>query len=593
MSKERCASGITLQTILLVGLLCLFWKGAAFAGVGHLTGASESFVADELLIQPRAGVAKGRLDQLFADCDASPLEEIKQLGVLRIKVPSQAVEKVRTALANNPLIQFAEYNFLAQLSLVPNDQYYASQWHLAKISAPKAWDLTFGSEAVPIAVVDSGVDPTHPDLSGKLLPGYNFLGKNTDTHDVQGHGTAVAGSAAAMSNNLAGVAGVAWQNPIMPLLVADSTGSATYSNIAQAVTYAADKGIKVINISIGGTSSSSTLQSAVNYAWNKGAVVVAAACNYSSSTPCYPAACSNVVAVSATDSSDAFASFSNYGNWVDVSAPGWGIYTTLNGGGYGGKSGTSFSSPITAGVIALIFSQNPSLTNADVVKILEENTDDLGAAGFDAYFGYGRVNAYRSVLAAGGSIPQQDLASPTVSVASPSNGSTVKGAVPVNVNASDNVGVSKVDLYIDGILFATDTSNPYSFSWDSTTHPGGIAVIKALAYDPSGNVGSSNEVSVYVDNALDTTPPSVVISSPSNGATLAMKVTITATASDDASVEQLSVYIDGSLMKSVSNQNSVTWNWNTNKTAAGAHEIRTVAKDPSGNTGEARITVYK
>src|SRR5205085_760750 len=160
---------------------------------------------------------------------------------------------------------------------------------------------------------------------------------------------------------------------------------------------AADHGARIINLSLGGPSTSSSLQSAINYAWSKNIVIVAAAGNAGNSTPEYPAACSNVVAVSATDSNDALASFSSYGSDVALSAPGVNITTTTMDGGYGTVSGTSFSSPIVSGLVALMATINPQLSNAQLVDLLKKNTDDLGAAGYDTYFGYGRVNAYKAV----------------------------------------------------------------------------------------------------------------------------------------------------------------------------------------------------
>ncbi len=238
------------------------------------------------------------------------------------------LDVVREALSHNPHVEFVENNFLAEPSTIPNDSYYPSQWHLPKIDAPSGWDITSGSESLPIAIIDSGVDPDHPDLVAKLITGYNFLGSNTDTHDVLGHGTAVAGTAAAMTNNVTGVAGLACDNPVMPLVVLNSSNYASYYDISRAITYAVDRRVRVLNISIGGSSSSSTLQNAADYAWNKGALIFASAMNNNNSTPYYPAACNHVVAVAATTSIDTKASFSSYGTWVDISAPGASIYTT-------------------------------------------------------------------------------------------------------------------------------------------------------------------------------------------------------------------------------------------------------------------------
>lgn len=561
-----------------------------------------SYIADELLIQVKAGVQKGKIVDALKLHGASIEDELPQLRIKRIKVPAHAKEIIKNALKGNTHIEFVEDNFLAEGSAVPNDLYYSSQWHLPKISAPEAWGITTGSNDEPIAIIDSGVDLTHPDLINKLIPGYNFLSENTDTHDVLGHGTAVAGVAAALSNNLEGVSGVAWENPIMPLVVLNSSNYATYYNIARAITYAVDRGVRVINISIGGSSYSSTLQNAVNYAWNKGAVIFASAMNNGTSNPYYPAACQNVLAISATTSGDERAGWSNYGNWIDLSAPGEYILTTSNGGGYGSRSGTSFASPLVAGVAALIFSANPSLTNQEVVNILIENSDDLGPIGFDPSFGFGRVNAYRSLLKAIEStieseemkeLPSQDTQPPVISITSPSNGSTVKGELTIYVSATDNVGISEVSLYINGSLYATATSSPYTFLWDTQNSIDGAFEIVAIAYDSSGNMARSESVWINVKNS-DTIPPIVSIISPVDGSYCTKKsITISVTASDDKEIARIELYIDGMLKAYVENKTSLNWLWNTSLLSKGGHVILAKAYDPAGNVGVKTITVYK
>ncbi|KAF0219860.1 MAG: peptidase S8/S53 subtilisin kexin [Geobacteraceae bacterium] len=579
----------SLQAVVCV-VAVLFTLAGALQAWGESGGAR--FVADELLVQPKAGAATVKIDEVLTGLGATVDEEIPQIGVRKIKVPPQALEKVKAALSRNPHVEFVEPNYLATSSGTPNDPSYPSQWHLPKISAPLGWDIVTGSNVVDIAIIDSGVDPAHPDLAGKLLPGYNFLVNNSDTHDVLGHGTAVAGAAGALSNNSIGVAGVAWQNPLMPLVVLDANDYASYSNIARAITYAVDQGVRVINISIGGSSSSLTLQNAVNYAWSKGAVIFASAMNNSTSALYYPAACNSVVAVSATTSSDTIASFSNYGSWITVSAPGSGIYTTNRGGGYGAWNGTSFSSPITAGLAALILSVNPMLTNAQVVDIIKQNADDLGTAGFDQYFGYGRINVYKSLTAARNAVPQSDTTAPTASITSPGSGATLSGAIQVNVSALDDVGVAKVVLYINGASFAGDTVAPYSFYWDTTGLADGTYDLYAVAYDAAGNAGQSNHSLVSVINASGTSPPQVSITSPANGSTVGNKTTVTAAAYDNIGVSRMELYIDNSL-KTTAGSGSLSLNWNSRNAAPGAHVIKIKAFDAAGNVGMASLTVYK
>jgi len=551
------------------------------------------FVPDELLIQFVAGLPQSKVDEALHGQGAQEVDEIQAIRVKRIKVPAQSLEKVRDALAHNPHVKFVENNYVAGGGNVPNDPSYPSQWHLQKISAPLGWDITTGMVTVDIAIIDSGVDSSHPDLAGKLLPGWSFLTGTSDTHDVLGHGTAVAGAAAAISNNGKGVAGVAWQNSIMPLVVLDATDYASYSNIASAITYAVDHGVRVINVSIGGSSSSSTLQNAVTYAWNKGALVFACAMNNSSSTPYYPAACANAIAVASTDSNDNHSSFSNYGSWITVSAPGSYIYTTNNGGGYGAWNGTSFSSPITAGLASLILSVNPSLTNQQVKGLILQNADDLGTSGFDQYFGYGRINMARSLQAAKNYVPQPDIIAPTVSFSAPANGSVVSGPVTVSATATDNVGVSKVDLYLNGSLIATDTAQPYSFFLDTAKYTNGSNQLEARAYDAAGNMGVAN-VNVTISNSVDSTAPTVAITSPVNGVTLTgqKSTNIKIAAKDNVGVTRIELYIDGTL-KAIAASGSLNWSWNLKNIASGQHVIQAKAFDAVGNQAITSNTVIK
>jgi thermitase len=586
MKKKKNLGVSEVLVFLSLCFMLLICKDSAWAQNKKL------FVEDELLIQFRIDTPKNKADEALNAHGASVADEIQQLRIKRIKVPAHVLETVREALSHNPHVEFIENNFLAEPSTTPNDSYYPSQWHLPKINAPSGWDITSGSESIPIAIIDSGVDPDHPDLAGKLITGYNFLGSNTDTHDVLGHGTAVAGTAAAMTNNITGVAGIACDNPIMPLVVLNSSNYASYYDISRAITYAVDHGVRVLNISIGGSSSSSTLQSAVDSAWNKGALIFASAMNNNNSTPYYPAACNHVVAVAATTSTDTKASFSSFGTWVDISAPGASIYTTKDGGGYGYWNGTSFASPLTAGLAALIWSINPSLTNTQVYDILTQNADDLGTLGFDQYFGFGRINSLRSLLAAMDTSPATDTTAPVVSITSPANNTTVSGVISVSISASDNVDVSKVELYINGNLYASDSSSPYTFTWDTTKYANGTYTLMAVAYDSAGNIGQSATVTVNVLNQQDTIAPKASITSPSNGSTVGKKVTINATASDNIAVTKLELYIDG-VLKSVTNTSSLSYNWNTNTASKGSHTITAKAYDGAGNVGVYTITVYK
>jgi hypothetical protein len=206
-----------------------------------------------------------------------------------------------------------------------------------------------------------------------------------------------------------------------------------------------------------------------------------------------------MVSVSATDSGDSLANFSSYGPYVDVSAPGVNILTTNWGGGYKSMGGTSHATPIVSGVIALMMSANPSLSPASLETLLQANADDKGLAGWDQKFGWGRVNAYRAVAAAAGSLPK-DTTPPTASITAPSAGAVVSGGIAVNVSALDGAGVVRVDLSVDGVLLASDTTSPYTFFWDTTKVVNGLHTLTAKAVDAAGNVGTSLAVVVDVEN---------------------------------------------------------------------------------------------
>lgn len=571
---------IRLAVALFFGAVCAF----AQPGGDHVSG--------RLLVQHRNGADPGATARAIAANGARVEKTIPQIGISVLQLPEPAVARVQAALARTGLFNFVEPDYIAHGGgTTPNDPDFSSQWHLAAISGPNAWSITTGVSAVPIAMIDSGVDSTHPDLSPKLMAGWNFLTGTSNTADDLGHGTATAGSVGADTNNGMGVSAVAWANPIMPLVVLDSSDYASYSNIASAITYAADHGVRVINISIGGSSSSSTLQSAVNYAWNKGAVIFASAMNNSSSTPMYPAACTNVVAVSATDVNGTFASFSNYGSWIDLSAPGNNILTTNKGGGYGYWYGTSFSSPISAGVAALVLSIQPSLSNSALVSLLEKNSDDLGSPGWDQDFGYGQVDAYKAVTAAKNLV---DTIPPSVSISSPANSATVSGTIQVQGTATDNVGVTSIQFYVDGQLAASATTSPFSCSWNTTTAANASHSLTVKAYDAAGNVGSSS-ITVTVSNSTvaDTTPPTATIKNPLNGATVSGNVSINVSATDNVGVTQVSIYVDN-VLKCTDTVAPYSCSWNTKKVSSGSHTITATAWDAAGNAGHAApVTVNK
>ena len=567
----------------------------AFAQV-VASDAQGEYVRGRVLVMPRAGLADAELGKIVG-AHGGKARALGQSRLFIVDLPPQASEAaVAQQLAHNPHLKFAELDRRIKPSFTANDPYLGSQWHTAKIGAASAWDFSQGAGIV-VAILDSGVDGAHPDLSARMVSGWNFYDGNSNTADVLGHGTAVAGTAAASTNNGTGVAGVAGQARIMPLRISDSTGYALWSTIAQGITFAADKGARVASISYSNLLQSSAVMSAAQYMKNKGGLVVISAGNNGVNESFTPS--TSAISVSATDSNDQITSWSSFGSYVTLSAPGLNIWTTNSGGGYGAWWGTSFSTPTVAGTIALVMAANPGLSPSQIENILFSTAADLGAAGRDNYYGYGRVNAAGAVQSAlGTSTTASDTTPPSVALSSPTPSVTVTGLVAVNVNATDNVAVTKVELRVNGVLVATDTGSPYAFTWDSSKVANGAANLIAVAYDAAGNSTSSSPVAVNVSNAstttIDTTPPAVSILNPLGGTIGGSSVTVNASASDNAGATGITqlLYIDGVLKATVTGA-AMSYRWNTRKLGAGAHSIQVVARDAAGNSSTSAVQVTR
>jgi subtilisin family serine protease len=466
------------------------------------TAVQPQFVKGEILVKYKSNVPASVRDTVNKQHGAKVLASIAALGVVRITAPRGGESAQCKSYKANTNVEYAEPNYIAKPSdTIPTDTYFSSQWDLVKIQAPAAWDVTTGSSALTIAVIDTGVDYNHPDLSGHMVAGYDFFSNDTNPMDEYGHGTKCAGVVGALSNNASGIAGITWNCMIMPLKVSDAMGASPYSCIGDAIIYAADHGARVATISLGASIPSTTLQDAVNYAYNKGCVIIAASGNESASAVCYPAACNNVIAVGATDANDLRCSYSNYGSALDVSAPGY-AYTTTKGGGYAGFNGSSAAAPHVAAVAALAISRNLGMSAVDVANLLKNTADDIDAAGWDQYTGSGRINAFEAVSTM--YVPAPDTIAPTVSILSPVPGATSSATVSVNVAASDNVAICKVELYCDNMLVG-QSSGAGSILWNTVSSIAGPHVLSVFAYDAVGNVGKGSPVTVTVDNSFSVT----------------------------------------------------------------------------------------
>lgn len=355
----------------------------------------------------------------------------------RVRIdPTADVEDAVARLDAVDSVEVAEPNRWRETAVVPNDPQFPTQWGLTKINAPAAWDISTGSPSVVVGIVDSGCDLDHPELAPLLVNGFDmvdlgvnptppagfrfegdFAGRDAIPEDEVGHGTHVAGTIAALSNNGVQVAGVGWQTKIMPVkaltrMVRISDGQVrgvgSSADVAAAVRWAADNGAHVINMSLGADAPTTVESSAVAYAIGKGVVVVAAMGNNGTSNPSYPAAYPGVVAVGAIDSADKRASFSQTGAHISLAAPGVGILSTYLAGGTTTMSGTSMATPHVAGVAALIKAVKPSATGVEIADILRSTArplrDDPADPVPNNAYGHGCLDAQAALVKARGPV---------------------------------------------------------------------------------------------------------------------------------------------------------------------------------------------
>jgi serine protease len=378
-------------------------------------------VPDQLLVKFRLSASAAQAESVHAQAGGTVVTTVSRLNVQVVRLrPGSSAAAALAAYRASPLVEFAEQDAYTYATAVPNDPSYGSQWHYPQINLPAAWNITTGSPVI-VAVLDTGDRTDHPDR-GNFVQGFDYAASPDDSNPTdpgcgtdpadQSHGTHVAGTIAALTNNGVGVAGVNWAGAsgtrIMAVRVIDGCGSGLYSDLASGITYAADHGARVINMSLGGSADSVTVDNAISYARGLGVTLVAAAGNSGCvppSTVLYPARNANVIAVSATTNTNALASYSSCGPEVDVAAPGGssgaGVLSTTwspaGGHVYASFQGTSMATPHVSGVAALIIAAGAATTPAAIQARLESTATDLGAGGKDSEFGSGLINASGAV----------------------------------------------------------------------------------------------------------------------------------------------------------------------------------------------------
>jgi thermitase len=398
----RRLTGVAALAVALVALCA----GSALAA---------QYEPNQVIVKYADGVSTTQRVALFDRTGVT--KTVSSVSGVGAKVVSVSADPAAVAarLNRSSLVQYAEPNLILKVDAVPNDPRFGELYGMDKIDAPEGWDAA-GLGAFPatggvkIGIVDTGIDQTHPDLSGQtvacaksqgLLPimsGSIQVGSCADDND---HGSHVAGTIAAKANNGIGVAGVVFNaDLVICKALGGPLGTGSTADVANCINWVASQGARVISMSLGG-GASTTLQQAVASAWNNGngAVIVAAAGNDGDATLNYPAAYAEVVSVAATDSSDARASFSNANADVEIAAPGVNVLSTVRGGAYATLSGTSMATPHVSAVAGVLRQLFPSDSAAAIRSRLDAAVNDLGPAGRDASFGFGRLNLCK---AAGG-----------------------------------------------------------------------------------------------------------------------------------------------------------------------------------------------
>ena len=563
-------------TVTVLAFLLILASAAPMAAVeGGDAPVTEpgAFVPGEVVVQVRPGRS---LDVIAARGMEVRRELAAPAGAPERAVVSTNGRSVEGAIAElraDPSVAIVEPNYVVELAdegsvaVAVNDPKTKDQYSLDRMRVRDAWSVTKGASNV-IAVLDTGVQSSHPDLSGRLVAGYDFVNNDANPTDDNGHGTWVTGIIAARTNDGYGMAGISWSDKVMPVKIMNGSGNGTTADLMDGITWAADHGADVINMSVGGFPYSALVQQAVNDAWSQGVVLVGAAGNNRREESYYPASFDNVVSVSATQPQDEFSNWSSWGPKVDVSAPGSSVLTTNcytctygdhdSWGTHTFISGTSFATPNVAGVVALIRAKYPSFTPGQVVSRLKSTTDDLGYDGWDSRYGTGRVNAYRAVGASVSqpNVPPGDGLESNNALASArkiSLSTTVRPSIypagDVDWFAVDVPRAGRLDVRVTGV---TDTrSYPWNKSglpidpivglystggtllkqvdaqWEGGTELAQTTVaaktrilVKVSNYYANGNSKTYSIVATYVDTAS----PKATITYPAAGATAISRI---------------------------------------------------------------------
>ncbi len=557
--------------------------------------ASLEIEPDQLIVQTLPGADPVDLANVYGAVGGTVVGTISEIDATILDVPAGTLATAAATLSADAAIEGIQKNYYYEEGATPNDPLVGDQTQISQIGADEAWTMTSADADVIIAILDSGVALDHPDLRDNLLAGINVADGNANAADVAGHGTAVAGAAAASGNNRTGVAGVAWGASILPVRVTRTDGLAASSVIAKAIIVAMQNGAQVINVSFGPLQADKVVLAAAQRARNNGALVFISSGNDGQSKT--SAATDAALFIGAVDESSAVARFSTRGPFIDFVAPGVRVLTTERGGDYAAANGTSFASPVAAGVAALIWSVDAGFRPTTVVEIMQDSAADLGKKGRDSEYGYGLVDAAAAVELARRTDVPTDTTPPTLSVSSPADGASVKGRITVKATASDRFGVADVVLSVDGEPFATDATSPYTFALNTAALSAGVHTLALVATDTSGNASAAVERQISVGRASDDrTPPEVVIISPTEGASVIGTVELRVLATDNAALARISYAVDGRTQSSANVDGpraEHSFIWNTTGLATGSHTVQVTVTDAAGLSASATVDVRR